>query len=202
MRTNNTIVKWKWIAAVFFAISMTGAIVGCGGEDAVKDVTNDKQAESGNSETKIDDSEESEPEDTDSEEKTEFYMGETAEQGDVQFTLVNVYESSGSELITPDDGNIFLVCEFDISNNSEEDIGISSVMNFEAYCDDYSLTLDIMGLQVPEAEGKSQLNGNIASGKKMNGIVAYQVPSDYKTMEINVTPDFWSGKDIKFIYSK
>ncbi len=36
MRTNNTIVKWKWIAAVFFAISMTGAIVGCGGEDAVK----------------------------------------------------------------------------------------------------------------------------------------------------------------------
>ena len=72
MRTNNTIVKWKWIAAVFFAISMTGAIVGCGGEDAVKDVTNDKQAESGNSETKIDDSEESEPEDTDSEEKTEF----------------------------------------------------------------------------------------------------------------------------------
>ncbi|GFI27634.1 hypothetical protein IMSAGC012_02762 [Lachnospiraceae bacterium] len=202
MRTNNTIVKWKWIAAVFFAISMTGAIVGCGGEDAVKDVTNDKQAESGNSETKIDDSEESEPEDTDSEEKTEFYMGETAEQGDVQFTLVNVYESSGSELITPDDGNIFLVCEFDISNNSEEDIGISSVMNFEAYCDDYSLTLDIMGLQVPEAEGKSQLDGNIASGKKMNGIVAYQVPSDYKTMEINVTPDFWSGKDIKFIYSK
>lgn len=202
MRTNNTIVKWKWIAAVFFAISMTGAIVVCGGEDAVKDVTNDKQAESGNSETKIDDSEESEPEDTDSEEKTEFYMGETAEQGDVQFTLVNVYESSGSELITPDDGNIFLVCEFDISNNSEEDIGISSVMNFEAYCDDYSLTLDIMGLQVPEAEGKSQLDGNIASGKKMNGIVAYQVPSDYKTMEINVTPDFWSGKDIKFIYSK
>ena len=202
MRTNNTIVKWKWIAAVFFAISMTGAIVGCGGEDAVKDVTNDKQAESGNSETKIDDSEESEPEDTDSEEKTEFYMGETAEQGDVQFTLVNVYESSGSELITPDDGNIFLVCEFDISNNSEEDIGISSVMNFEAYCDDYSLTLDIMGLQVPEAEGKSQLDGNIASGKKMNGIVAYQVPTDYKTMEINVTPDFWSGKDIKFIYSK
>ena len=202
MRTNNTIVKWKWIAAVFFAISMTGAIVGCGGEDAVKDVTNDKQAESGNSETKIDDSEESEPEDTDSEEKTEFYMGETAEQGDVQFTLVNVYESSGSELITPDDGNIFLVCEFDISNNSEEDIGISSVMNFEAYCDDYSLTLDIMGLQVPEAEGKSQLDGNISSGKKMNGIVAYQVPSDYKTMEINVTPDFWSGKDIKFIYSK
>ena len=202
MRTNNTIVKWKWIAAVFFAISMTGAIVGCGGEDAVKDVTNDKQAESGNSETKIDDSEESEPAVTDSEEKSEFYMCETAEQGDVQFTLVNVYESSGSELITPDDGNIFLVCEFDISNNSEEDIGISSVMNFEAYCDDYSLTLDIMGLQVPEAEGKSQLDGNIASGKKMNGIVAYQVPSDYKTMEINVTPDFWSGKDIKFIYSK
>ena len=75
-------------------------------------------------------------------------------------------------------------------------------MNFEAYCDDYSLNQDIIGLQTPEAEGKNQLDGSVAAGKKMNGVIAYQVPSNYKTMEINVSPDFWSGRDIKFIHSK
>ncbi len=95
-----------------------------------------------------------------------------------------------------------MICDFEIDNDSERDINISSVMNFEAYCDDYSLNQDIMGLQAPEAEGKSQLDGSVAAGKKMNGVIAYQVPSDYKTMEINVAPDFWSSKNIKFVYSK
>ena len=129
-------------------------------------------------------------------------MGEIAEQKGVQIALVNVYESFGSDFITPNDGNIFLVCEFDIANNSEKDIHISSVMNFEAYCDDYSLNQDILGLQVPEANGKKQLDGSVAAGKKMNGVIAYQVPANYQTMEINVSPDFWSERDMKFVYSK
>lgn len=72
-------------------------------------------------------------------------------------------------------------------------------MNFEAYCDDYSINQDILGLQAPEAEGINQLDGSVAAGKKMNGIIAYQVPKDYKTFEISVTPDFWSSNDIKFV---
>lgn len=136
------------------------------------------------------------------EEKAEFYPGETAEQKDVKITLVSVTESLGGAYIKPADGNIFLLCEFEIENDSEKDISISSVINFEAYCDDYSLNQDIMGLQAPEAEGKGQLDGNVAAGKKMNGVIAYQVPSDYKTMEINVSPDFWLSNNIKFVYSK
>lgn len=138
----------------------------------------------------------------DTEQKTKFTVGETAEQKDVQVTLLNVTESSGSEYVKPDNGNIFLLCEFEISNNSDKDITVSSIANFEAYCDDYSVNQDIIGLQAPEAQGKGQLDGSVASGKKMKGIIAYQVSSDYKNFEISVAPDFWSSKDIKFIITK
>lgn len=135
-------------------------------------------------------------------EKKEFQVGETVSLKDVNVTLISSTESAGSEYVKPDDGKEFLILEFNIENNSSKDINISSVANFEAYCDDYSLNQDILGQQAPEAEGKTQLDGSVASGKKMNGIIVYQVPTDFKSFEINVAPDFWSTKDIKYVINK
>lgn len=135
-------------------------------------------------------------------EKKEFQVGETVSLKDVNVTLVSSTESAGSEYVKPDDGKEFLILEFNIENNSSKDINISSVANFEAYCDDFSLNQDILGQQAPEAEGKTQLDGSVASGKKMNGIIVYQVPTGYKNFEINVAPDFWSTKDIKYVINK
>lgn len=42
----------------------------------------------------------------------------------------------------------------------------------------------------------------IAAGKKMTGIVGYEVPKDWKEIEIRFTPDFWSGNEITFIADK
>lgn len=201
--------KLKWVIIAVIVIGVIGAAAGGNDDDKVKDVTSENSVE--NKENKTDESKEQVPENDgkkeeetseEQEEKTEFYLGETAEQKGIQITLASVTESQGGEYVKPDDGNIFLIFEFEIANNSEKDINISSIMNFEAYCDDYSLNQDIIGLQAPEVEGKNQLDGSVAAGKKMNGIIAYQVPSGYKSMEINVSPDFWSSKDIKFIYSK
>lgn len=135
-------------------------------------------------------------------EKREFQVGETVSLKDINVTLVNTVESAGSEYVKPDDGKEFLILEFNIENNSSKDINISSVANFEAYCDDYSVNQDILGQQAPEAERKTQLDGSVASGKKMNGIIVYQVPTDFKSFEINVAPDFWSTKDIKYVINK
>ncbi|WP_411337184.1 DUF4352 domain-containing protein [Ruminococcus gauvreauii] len=133
-------------------------------------------------------------------EKESFSVGETAELNDIQISLVAVEESDGSDFIVPDEGNIFVICEFEISNNSSKDITVSSIANFEAYCDSYAINQDILGLQLKE--GKGQLDGSVASGKKMNGIISYQVPNNWSELEINVSPDFWSSKDIKFIATK
>ena len=182
--------KLKWIIIAVIAIAVIGAAFSSG-EDEPKKVSN----ETTDTKSKGDSTEQKE-------EKAEFAVGETAEQKGIQVTLLSATESQGSEFVTPDSGNVFVLLEFEISNNSENDINISSIANFEAYCDDYSLNQDLLGLQAPEAEGKNQLDGSVAAGKKMNGIIAYQVSAEYKHFEINVSPDFWSSKDIKFIINK
>ncbi len=132
-------------------------------------------------------------------EVTTFKVGETASLKDVLVTLNGVTESEGSDFNMPSDGNVFLLCEFTIENNSGKDIAVSSIMSFEAYVDDFSINQSITGLL--EKGDKNQLDGSVAAGKKMNGIIAYEAPKDWKEIEINFTPDFW-GKEMTFTATK
>ena len=130
-------------------------------------------------------------------EKTAFLVGETAELKNVQVTLKSVTESTGSAYNKPADGNVFVLCEFDIANTSDSEITVSSLMSFDAYCDDYACTFSLSALM--EKGSKNQLDGTVAAGKKFSGVVGYEVPTDWQELEINFTPDVWSGKDITFI---
>lgn len=135
------------------------------------------------------------------EEKTEFAVGETASLNDVEVTLVSAEESNGTQFLAPEVGNIYINLSFEITNNSDRDITVSSMLNFEAYCDDYSVNQSISGA-ASNSNGKVTLDGNVASGKKMNGIITYEVPEDYQRLEVSFTPDFWKSKDIKFVVTK
>ena len=139
---------------------------------------------------------EKEPE-LEKENKSAFYVGETAELKGVSVTLTSVTESTGSTYNTPTDGNVFVLCEFEIANDSDKEITVSSMMSFEAYCDDYTCTFSLGALM--EKGNKNQLDGTVAAGKKFNGVVGYEVPTDWQELEIVFTPDLWSGKDITFI---
>lgn len=133
------------------------------------------------------------------EEKTEFVKGEIVELNGIKVTMKNAEISKGSSFFTPESGKVFVVCEFEIENGSSKDIAVSSMLSFEAYVDDYSTTVSYSAIT---ASGKTQLDGAIAAGKKMNGIVGYEIPKDFSVLEISFTPDFWSGKDIKFIVNQ
>lgn len=180
--------KLKFILIAVVAVVVIAVAVGSGGDDEPQKVDNGTTPEN----TSL----------NGTTEKTEFSVGDTVEQQDVQVTFVGTTESTGSEYVQPTDGNIFLICEFEIENNSSNDISVSSIANFEAYCDDYAVNQSIMGLQAPEAADKNQLDGQVAAGKKMNGVIVYEVPADYKSFEINVAVDFWASRDIKFVVSK
>ncbi len=54
-----------------------------------------------------------------------------------QVTLLNYEESTGSDYNKPSDGKVFVLAEFEIANNSDEELAISSVMSFEAYADSF-----------------------------------------------------------------
>lgn len=129
-------------------------------------------------------------------EKTGFGVGEKAEQKGVSVTLVNVEESKGSRFNKPTDGNVFLLCEFEIENNSDSEITVSSLVSFDAYCDDYAANVSLTALM--EKGNKNQLDGTVAAGKKINGVVGYEVPADWKDLEIRYSPSFWFGKEMTF----
>ena len=130
-----------------------------------------------------------------------FGVGDKAELNNVAVTLVGVTESRGSQYNKPTDGNVFVLCEFEIENNSRSDISISSMMNFEAYCDDYACDYSVPAMM---ARGnKKQLDvPKVASGKRFNGVVGYEVPADWKELELKFTPNFFAGKKITFIAVK
>lgn len=128
-----------------------------------------------------------------------FKVGEKVEINGVVVTLLSAEESKGNDFNKPDDGKTFMICEFEIENGSSKDIAISSIMSFEAYVDGYSTTID---LSAQISTDKDQLDGSVAAGKKMKGVIGYQIPKDWKELEINVTPDFWGGKDITFVVNK
>ena len=71
------------------------------------------------------------------------------------------------------------------------------MLSFEAYCDDYACPYSLSALL--EKGNKNQLDGTVAAGKKLKGVVGYEVPANWKELEISFTPDVWSGKDIVFI---
>ena len=128
-----------------------------------------------------------------------FSVGETAELNGVSVKFDSCTESNGSQFNTPDDGNVFLLCEFSIDNHSDKDIAVSSIASFNAYVDDYSTNLSI---SATIATDKTQLDGAVAAGKKITGIVGYEVPKSWEEIEIRFTPDFWSGNEITFIADK
>lgn len=138
-------------------------------------------------------------EETPEPEKGACTVGDAVTLNDVVVTLVDVSENTGGNYMTPEEGKVFVLCEFNIENNSGKDLAVSSIMSFEAYVDDYSTA---MSLSAMLSSGKSQLDGSIAAGKKMNGVIGYEVDEGWETIEIAFTPDVFFGEKATFVYTK
>ena len=128
-----------------------------------------------------------------------FTVGDTAEYKGIKVTLNSITENIGSQFNKPTDGNVFLLVDFTIENNSNSELNISSLLCFEAYQDGYSTSESFSALM--ENNG-NQLDGTIAPGKKMQGSIGYEVPADFAEFEINFTPDVWSSGTFTFVYKK
>ena len=133
------------------------------------------------------------PSDGDGSEKGRVYsVGETATEDYLYIKLLSVEESRGANYLYPQDGYVFLVCEFSINNTGDYEVAVSSLLSFEAYVDDYSTQVDISAMA---SSSSPQLDGKIAPNKKMQGVVGYQVPEDWQEFEIRYG-------DVKWLYTK
>ena len=124
-------------------------------------------------------------------------VGDRAESDGVEMTLVSKEENTGADYITPADGSVFVALEFEIVNNSQKDITVSSLANFEAYCDDYSVSQSLTGAMLYDDKGT--LDGSVAAGKKLSGAIVYEVPADWQQLEVTFAPSVWAERSITFI---
>ena len=98
----------------------------------------------------------------------------------------------------PQEGKIFLICEIELENISDEDMSIS-LLSFDAYADDYSVDDDIFILS---SLNMDSLGGTVAPGKKMKGSVAYEVPKDWTNFQLDFEPFLLSDQKIHLVVSK
>lgn len=128
-----------------------------------------------------------------------FSVGDRVEMNNIYVTLNNVTESEGSTYNTPTEGNVFIICEFTIENETSSELAISSMLSFTAYADDYAVNYSLGGMMESD---KQQLDGTIAANKKMNGTVAFEAPEDWTEFEIHFSPSIYSSKEFVFVYNK
>lgn len=180
--------KWPVVAAVIVVLIVVFAALGAGRDAEPRKVagSGDRAGDQANTQAA-----------TTAEGKTKFTVGDTAELNGVQVTLLSVEEVAPSAYFQPSDGNVFIACEFEIANQSQNEIAVSSMISFEAYCDDYAVNQSLSALSSVTQSGKKQLDGTINSGKKMNGCICYEVAQDWQKMEISYSPSFW-GKAMTF----
>ena len=128
--------KLKWIIIVIVLIAIIGTVAG-GGSKEPKKVTStnsDSTSVDNADDSTTSESVNTEPTDTD------FGIGDTADFDGVQIKLSSAILSKGDgKFVRPDNGKYFLELIFYIDNQSSSDISVSSMVSFEAYCDDFSL---------------------------------------------------------------
>lgn len=135
--------------------------------------------------------------------KNEFSIGEIAEYKDVQIVVTGYEESSGNDWGTPDEGMTFVFPEIEIVNNSDEEIGISSMLSFECYVDDYKTDFSSSAfMAISTDKTKQQLDGSIAPGKKLKGVLGIEASQDWETIEIYYKDNVWLDSNFSFIISR
>lgn len=105
----------------------------------------------------------------------------------IRITLISAAESAGNALMPPKEGNIYLLLDLLIENNSPDSVTISNIANFDGVCD---------GCPVPYSFGayvavNDSVNGIVPAGEKKQGQVAFEVPKDWQEFELHVSPDMF-----------
>lgn len=130
-------------------------------------------------------------------------VGDTVKSNGVEFTLIEAVESEGNDFLSPDDEKVFLVLNFDVTNNSKDEININPLTSYSAYADDYKVDMSVFGtITLPELESDGVLSGSVPPGKKLKGGVCFSIPKDWKRFEINIAPDWLNEKDVVFTVEK
>ncbi len=123
-----------------------------------------------------------------------FRVGDIIENSDLRITYLAAAEYvSSNQFIKPAAGNKFIYAELEVENISKSDQFISS-LSFACYAD---------GVKCGGFYGMDDsLSATISAGRKAKGTVAFEVPRDAQTIEIEYEDNFWTDSKIILLYEE
>lgn len=127
-----------------------------------------------------------------------FGLNESAVFKDLKFTATEIKESKGKDFFEPEADNIFVGIKFEVENVSEEEQTVSTLLLFDAYCDDIKCEYSLSANCVFDGT----LDGTIAPGKKLVGWYSLEVPADWGNIELNIQSNWLSSNAAKFVFTK
>lgn len=183
---------WFWLVVVI----VIAAIASAGGED--KPRKEELTTTAGGQTQQTQEQTQQQTAEQPKEETPEFFkIGETAVTKKVKATITEMEKSEGDEFNKPADGHEFVLLHMTIENVSDQEIVVSSMLNFNAYVDDNAIN-ENLAAQISK-DGAKTMDGTIAAGKKLTGTLAYEVPKGWQKLEIHFKPDQFSDTTIKWL---
>jgi len=167
------------LGGIFLVIIVIGIAAGGGSDEPTK---------VGESNTTVNNQEDSAPSTTD----TTYVVGDQVKSGDFVFSVNEVRKDTGSGFIKPDDGNVYLIPNVTIENQSSKEANISTLL--QMYIKDgegnkYTPTL------TQDATGK--VDGELLAGEKVKGDVGFEVPTNADELYLYYEASWLTGKTIK-----
>ena len=101
---------------------------------------------------------------------------------------------NASGAFTPEAGNTYIAAVFEIKNNSDEAVEISSGTNFEAYADGEA----IYQAWMVEPEGVEWIDGIAEPGQTVEGCVCFEAPEDFSEITLSFIPDILEADTVSF----
>lgn len=191
---------WFWILIIFVLIIIVSA-AGSGDKDPEKSANVDTS--SNNNEVSSDTSSDSNTTDTagtdasDASGDKTIGIGTPVEvENGVNLTVLSAGPyTSTNQYEKPEDGKIYYKIDMEFENTSSTDTTISSIMSFNAYCDDYAIDQTYLLDQTDTADA------TLAPGKKMQGSIVYEVPTDFSTLEVDYISNYWTNEKFTMIFT-
>ena len=105
-----------------------------------------------------------------------------------KYTIIGYKESENGRFGKAEEGNTFVLVEIEIDNQSSHSMEMYPVLNYTGYCEgeliDERVTFNTLYTVYPSYIRQ----GLIKSGRKTRGQIAYEVPKDWKELQIHLYP--------------
>lgn len=176
--------KLKWVIIIIVVIAIIAAVSGGEDEPKVKKVNNT------NNEGKTTESE------SNTQQENAFFVGDTVETKDWRITFVSADDYvSDNQFIQPKDGYKYVKACFEFENISDSDHTVSSLIDWECYADSYKADQSYL-------EDDNGLDGTLSPGKKTQGCIFFEVPSNASEILFEYDIDFLEDDKINFYMLK